>query len=482
MNKLDELKCRYVQTESDFIALTEVLPKNNRYPIDKAEIQLDGYEMFPENFPGNMRRGTVIYVKEELHAVELDLHTEFTECVFIKVDIEKSESLLIGCIYKSQSSDENNIRELNRLIRKVGEVGKDYSHIIIVGDFNYPNIDWNLCTGKDEVSENFMEAVADAFLIQMTKGNTRSRVDQNPTSIDLVLVNDQALLDEVSHSDPIVGSDHCVLEFNVQVVKEEHNQGMDTFRYNYKRADYAKLRESLSINWEEKLANKSCPDMVTELMEKLNENMDLHIPKTRTNLPKGKVPLSKQCVHAIQRKHRLWEKYIKNRTDDNFRNYAKARNKLKSILMKERKAKEKEIAKSAKTNVKSFWKYINSKKKTKSRISELMEGNIASSDKEKAEVLAKFFSSVFTTEENENYLMVNKSEEQSDDSKFTREEVNKLLKELDVTKSPGPDNIHPRVLYELADVIDLPLTIIFNESFKSGLLPDIWKIAQITVL
>ena len=58
----------------------------------------------------------------------------------------------------------------------------------------------------------------------------------------------------------------------------------------------------------------------------------------------------------------------------------------------------------------------------------------------------------------------------------------KLLKDLDVTKSPGPDNFHPKVLHELADVIDQPLTIIFNKSFESGILPDIWKIGQITAL
>ena len=50
-----------------------------------------------------------------------------------------------------------------------------------------------------------------------------------------------------------------------------------------------------------------------------------------------------------------------------------------------------------------------------------------------------FFSSVFTTEDenSDDYMMENTSRcvEKSDDSLFTRE-VNKLLKDLDVTKSP----------------------------------------------
>ncbi|CAM5082384.1 unnamed protein product [Natator depressus] len=43
----------------------------------------------------------------------------------------------------------------------------------------------------------------------------------------------------------------------------------------------------------------------------------------------------------------------------------------------------------------------------------------------------------------------------------------------------GPDALHPRVLKELADVIAEPLAIIFENSWRSGEVPDDWKKANV---
>ena len=60
--------------------------------------------------------------------------------------------------------------------------------------------------------------------------------------------------------------------------------------------------------------------------------------------------------------------------------------------------------------------------------------------------------------------------------------VEKILKNLQPSKSPGPDGIHPRILKELSGTLATPLTMIFKSSLSTSCIPDIWKTANITPL
>ena len=94
-------------------------------------------------------------------------------------------------------------------------------------------------------------------------------------------------------------------------------------------------------------------------------------------------------------------------------------------------------------------------------------------DKEKADVLNAFFTSVFKRQAG--YPQVSPlsdlaalAGEQTKSPTVQEETVRDLLLQLDCHKSMGPDEIHPRVLRELAEVIAEPLSIIYQRSLKIG--------------
>ena len=53
---------------------------------------------------------------------------------------------------------------------------------------------------------------------------------------------------------------------------------------------------------------------------------------------------------------------------------------------------------------------------------------------------------------------------------------------LNTYKSMGPDGMHPRVQRELAEMIAEPLSIIFERSWRTGEVPEDWRIANVTLV
>jgi len=66
------------------------------------------------------------------------------------------------------------------------------------------------------------------------------------------------------------------------------------------------------------------------------------------------------------------------------------------------------------------------------------------------------------------------------DIEITTEVVRRKLQGLRADKSPGADNMSPRLLKEIADEIAHPAALLFNQSLKQGCVPLDWRIANVT--
>ena len=70
--------------------------------------------------------------------------------------------------------------------------------------------------------------------------------------------------------------------------------------------------------------------------------------------------------------------------------------------------------------------------------------------------------------------------EQTKPPTIQEETVRDLLLQLDCHKSMGPNEIHLRVLRDLAEVIAEPLSIIYQRSLLMGEVPEDWRLASVT--
>ena len=143
------------------------------------------------------------------------------------------------------------------------------------------------------------------------------------------------------------------------------------------------------------------------------------------------------------------------------------------------------MAEKIKSDSKIFWKYVRSKSKTKSTIGRVeKEGGTCTttSDEETANVLNDYFATVFT-QEPEGPLpefTVEPEPPLLDNIEITEDHVLKAIAHLNPSKTPGPDNLHPKLLVETKDTIVKPLTKLFKTSIETNTLPSDWKEAYVT--
>ena len=114
-----------------------------------------------------------------------------------------------------------------------------------------------------------------------------------------------------------------------------------------------------------------------------------------------------------------------------------------------------------------------------------MKGNdqgMTMADEKKANVLCDYFTEVFTEEDIANipYAQLHEELPPLQDINFTVDYVEKALMKLKVGKSPGPDQLHPRIVRELASVLKIPLFMPFRKSLDKGQLHLQWKCAHVS--
>uniref|UniRef100_A0A670I6Y3 Reverse transcriptase domain-containing protein n=1 Tax=Podarcis muralis TaxID=64176 RepID=A0A670I6Y3_PODMU len=437
---------------------------------------MEGYNLFQRNRPDKKGGGVALYVRHVYTCEEIqDLEPQSqSESIWVKIKGEKNNSdLIVGVYYRSPSQTEGIDDAFLEQMAKHAK-GRE---IVVMGDFNYPDICWMSNSAKSIRSNRFLTALADNFIVQKVGEATRGTA-----ILDLVLTNVDDLVSGVEVEGSLGASDHALLKFTIQrkgAAKHTRTQFLD-----FKKADFIKLREVLGeIPWTVILKGKGVQDGWEFVKREIVKAQLQAIPMRRKHGRCLKKPgwLSKELLTELRLKKDVYKKWKRGETTkEEFKQIAS------TCRHKVRKAKaqnELRLAREVKSNKKGFYGYVRSKRKNKETVGSLRgeDGEMQTGDTERAELLNAFFASVFSDKENNarpEEFGANDSAEETQ-PRITKEIVQEYLASLDVFKSPGPDELHPRVLKELADVISEPLAVIFENSWRTGEVPADWRRANV---
>ena len=135
-----------------------------------------------------------------------------------------------------------------------------------------------------------------------------------------------------------------------------------------------------------------------------------------------------------------------------------------------------------KANPRDFYRHINSQKKDNQGIPPLKRRGgtgITASEIEQAEEFNGQFTDVFNKSDYIEVPFLSRSAPFMDDIVVSNESVTKLLKGLNPSKALGPDELHPKVLKELATELGPVFAHLFQTSLDTGEIPKEWSLANI---
>ena len=217
----------------------------------------------------------------------------------------------------------------------------------------------------------------------------------------------------------------------------------------------------------------------------IQDSADKHIP-SKTSRSVSSIPwITPEIRRKIRRKNKTHAKAKKTGSSKLRSKFETLRREIKADVRKQHDLYVNNLVGDVKANPRDFCWYINSQKKDTQSIPPLKRMNgkgVAQSDLEKAEEFNGQFTDVFSKNEHTQVPLLDRSAPFMNDIVVSKDGVIKLLKGLNPSKALGPDELHPRVLKELAIELGLVFAHLFQQSIDTGEIPKEWSLANICPL
>ena len=335
MNKLDEFRLRLIGY--DIIGVVETWANDSMFD---SELQIPGYVMYRLDRKHKCGGGLILYVKECLQSSLCPtlMDTGFEESLWCTVKLQSS-NVLIGLCYRypSSTSDNDNML-LSLLTLATTHVG--ISQIMIMGDFNYPAIDYasgGVSASTSSADYLFFERTQDLFLVQNVLEATRFRSGSCPSKLDYIFTTEENVIREINYDAPLGNSDHVVLSWYTTLQHTDQIQ-QDEKKFCFWKANYNAVIEDLNdVDWDKEFDCKNADEMWLVFREKLLDLMKKHVPlKTINKRKKKSVWMSAHTVKKIKSRNKAWSKYRKCPSSYNYKMYKDIRNEVNARIREDR--------------------------------------------------------------------------------------------------------------------------------------------------
>ena len=468
MNKIDELRSVAYNLKPDLILISESWTHKD---ISKAYLTIDGYELSGRedriDTTDGRGGGILIYSKLGLIVAEVVHKSDFNQILAVSVTL-KSKQLTINLVYRSPNSSKENNTRLNDFVKTV------HTSSLVIGDMNYPEIDWINGTSSS-AGRAFFDATQDSFLMQHVTFPTHEN-----NTIDLVLSTNDIHVSSVEDVGNLGKSHHSILhaKINVNPTRIPSTEKVP----DYAKADFNMLKDNMNIDWNTEIANLSAEDSWCIFKRKLAKSIEACIPLKTRRTSNRPLWMNRNIMRLIRKKRRLWNWYKKTKDHAEYQAYLSVQKSVTKVIRSAKRKLERKLAKNVKKNPRQFYSYLNNNIKSRAQVGPLKNanGDLVSDSQGMCNILNNFFTSVFTDEDTTDIPIPEQICNVDIDSLTVDEEM--FVKRLSQTKdgAPGPDKITQRILSELKDVVSQPLCLIFNKSLCSGEVPNDWRIAFVT--
>ena len=461
----------------DLLAVTETFLSDT---IHDGELVGAGYSVYRRDRDRH-GGGVMLIIRDSIAATRrYDLETD---CELLWVELTSPLlNVLVGVFYNPPGFKDNALLQLQNSLTSL----PSSLPIVLCGDFNLPNINW--CHPGPFPSSN---CAAATLMCDLVNEYNLQQMVLEPTReshiLDLVFTNTAESLFDVSVVDNLPGTDHDAVVFATNYQK--HKPSLQRrWTYNFKKADFVSFRELLSkVSWDCCFLSDSINDCWINFRDLLLSVADQCIPRAILRSKKSMHWLSRETLHLIRKKRRVYKLAKRSGKPHHFQSYRDISNKVRSLTREDHRHHLNQITSNLQNDQRPFWRWLKYAKGQHSCIPDLHhQGSILSTPKEKAVAFSNHFNSIFV-QENTSLLSTLREElrsswssEEVNDIVILREDVYDLLCKLDVTKAAGPDEVPARLLREGAVWLAKPLATLFTLSLSQGCLPSDWTSANIT--